>query len=139
VNRGSVHHLDLTLKDAHASRAFYESVLGFMGYKLSTEYPIGYDFDLVDERVGFCSVGIRSASGPNAERTHDRYTSGLHHIAWTAASRDDVDAMHAHLQKIGANITDPPKDYPEYGEGYYAVFFTDADGLMLEYVYKPQK
>ena len=31
--RGAVHHIDLTVKDAHASRAFYESVLGFMGYR----------------------------------------------------------------------------------------------------------
>jgi catechol 2,3-dioxygenase-like lactoylglutathione lyase family enzyme len=138
VNRGGVHHIDLTVKDAHASRPFYESVLGFMGYRLSAEYPIGYDFDLIDDGVGFCSIGIRNASGPNAARTHDRYTSGLHHIAWTAASRADVDAMHAHLQKLDANITDAPKLYPEYGEGYYAVFFTDPDGLKLEYVYKPK-
>jgi len=27
---------------------------------------------------------------------------------------------------------DPPADYPEYGERYYAVFFTDPDGLKLE-------
>jgi len=137
VNRGGVHHIDLTVRDAHASRPFYESVLGFMGYRLSTEYPIGYDFDLVDAHVGFCSIGIRSASGPNATREHDRYTSGLHHIAWTAASRADVDAMHAHLQSIGATVTDPPADYPQYGPGYYAVFFSDPDGLKLEYVFKP--
>ena len=139
MNRGGVHHIDLTVKDAHASRAFYESVLGFMGYRLSTTYPIGYDFDLVNERVGFCSIGIRSASGPNAARTHDRYTSGLHHLAWSAESRADVDAMYAHLLKIGATVTDAPKDYPEYGEGYFAVFFADPDGLKLEYVFKPQK
>ncbi|MFT3727477.1 MAG: VOC family protein [Terricaulis sp.] len=139
MNRGSVHHIDLTVKDAHASRAFYESVLGFMGYRLSTEYPIGYDFDLTNARIGFVSIGIRSASGPNAAREHDRYAAGLHHIAWTAESRADVDAMHAHLIKIGANVLYPPADYPEYGEGYYAVFFADADGLKLEYVHKPQK
>ena len=33
--RGGIHHIDLTVKNAHASRAFYESVLGFMGYRLS--------------------------------------------------------------------------------------------------------
>lgn len=134
--RGGIHHIDLTVKDAHASRAFYESVLGFMGYKLSDSYPIGYDFDCRDG-ANFCSIGIRNASGSNADRTHDRYTSGLHHIAWNAASREDVDAMHTHLLSIGANITDPPADYPKYGPGYYAVFFTDADGLKLEYVFKP--
>ncbi|MBK8545567.1 MAG: VOC family protein, partial [Caulobacteraceae bacterium] len=32
--RGGIHHVDLTVKDAKASRAFYESVLAFMGYRL---------------------------------------------------------------------------------------------------------
>ena len=134
--RGGIHHIDLTVKDAHASRAFYESVLGFMGYKLADAHPNGYDFDLRDGDR-FCSIGILSARGEHAERVHDRYSAGLHHIAWNAASRDDVDAMHTHLLSIGANITDAPADYPRYGAGYYAVFFTDADGLKLEYVFKP--
>lgn len=134
--RGAIHHIDLTVKDAQASRAFYESVLGFMGYKLSDAHPNGYDFDLRDGDT-FCSIGILSARGEHADRTHDRYSPGLHHIAWNAASREDVDAMHAHLLSIGANVTDAPADYPKYGPGYYAVFFTDADGLKLEYVYKP--
>jgi glyoxylase I family protein len=134
--RGAIHHIDLTVKDAHASRAFYESVLGFMGYKLADAHPNGYDFDLRDGDF-FCSIGILSARGEHADRVHDRYSAGLHHIAWNAASREDVDAMHAHLLSIGANITDAPAEYPKYGPGYYAVFFTDADGLKLEYVHKP--
>ncbi len=141
--RGGIHHIDLTVKDAHASRAFYESVLGFMGYRLSSfisdlnEAPHnGYDFDLVDGD-SFCSIGILSARGENADREHDRYIAGLHHVAWNAASRDDVDAMHAHLLNIGATILDPPAAYPKYGPTYYAVFFADPDGLKLEYVHKP--
>jgi glyoxylase I family protein len=142
--RGGIHHIDLTVKDAHASRAFYESVLGFMGYRLSDsitdfsgEGPNGYDFDLRTGE-GFCSIGILSARGEHAGRTHDRYSAGLHHVAWMAASPADVDAMHAHLLSIGATILDPPADYSErYGKGYYAVFFADPDGLKLEYVFKP--
>lgn len=139
--RGGVHHIDLTVKDAQASRAFYESVLGFMGYKPSAGNPFspeetGFDFDL-RTTAGFCSIGILSARGDHAERTHNRYSPGLHHVAWTAQSREDVDAMYAHLQSIGAIILDPPTDYPRYGAGYYAVFFADPDGLKLEYVYKP--
>lgn len=139
--RGGIHHIDLTVRDAHASRAFYESVLGFMGYALSKGNPFapdetGFDFDLRNGD-GFCSIGILSAHGDNAERAHDRYSPGLHHIAWKAESREDVDAMHAHLQSIGAAILDPPAEYPRYGAGYYAVFFADPDGLKLEYVFKP--
>ncbi len=141
--RGGIHHIDLTVKDAHASRSFYESVLGFMGYRISSfisdlsDAPHnGYDFDLQDGD-SFCSIGILSARGEHANRTHDRYSTGLHHVAWTAASRDDVDAMYAYLLSIGAKILDPPAAYPKYGPTYYAVFFADPDGLKLEYVHKP--
>lgn len=141
--RGTVHHIDLTVRDAKASFAFYESVLGFMGYRVSAPIndfgdtdPNGFDFDLITDE-GFCSVGILNARGVHAGRAHDRYSPGLHHIAWNAASRDDVDGLYAHLLSIGATILDPPAAYPQYGPTYYAVFFADPDGLKLEYVHKP--
>ena len=48
--------------------------------------------------------------------------------------------FHQHLLKdIGAEILDAPADYPQYngGNGYYAVFFADPDGLKLEYAWTP--
>jgi catechol 2,3-dioxygenase-like lactoylglutathione lyase family enzyme len=134
--RGGVHHVDLSVRDPAASRAFYEAVLGFMGYTLKDDHQRGFDMDLQTPE-GFCSIGIMRASGDNATRAHDRYSPGLHHIAWTADSRADVDAFYALLQRIGATVLDPPADYPQYGAGYYAVFFADPDGLKLEYVFKP--
>lgn len=135
--RGAIHHLDLTVRDPQASRGFYAAVLGFMGYREVAAHARGYDFDR-DGPDGFCSIGIMKAEGPNAARPHDRYSPGLHHVAWNAESRDDVDALHVLLREIGAEVLDPPADYPRYGDGYYAVFFADPDGLKLEYVFKPR-
>ena len=135
--RGAIHHIDLTVKEPKRSLAFYESVLGFMGYTLKDEHERGFDMDFSTPQ-GFCSIGVMRAEGANAARAHDRYSPGLHHVAWTADSREDVMAMYAHLQSIGATILDPPADYPRYGPGYFAVFFADPDGLKLEYVFKPR-
>ena len=134
--RGAIHHLDLTVRDPRASRGFYAAVLGFMGYREVADHDRGYDYDLATPQ-GFCSIGIMKAQGPNAGRAHDRYSPGLHHVAWTAESRADVDALYGLLQEIGAEILDAPADYPQYGAGYYAVFFADPDGLKLEFVFKP--
>ncbi|HWA00645.1 MAG TPA: VOC family protein [Caulobacterales bacterium] len=137
IPRGAVHHIDLSVSDLAAARAFYEPVLGFMGYGVGEDYGArGVDFDHV-EPGRFWSIGIRISEGPNAGRAHDRYAPGLHHLAWAAASREDVDALHALLLRIGARVLDAPADYPQYGAGYYAVFFADPDGLKLEYVFKP--
>ncbi len=138
MRRGGIHHVDLSVKDPSASRGFYEVVSGFMGYVVADNHEYGFDMDLRVDGALVASIGILRARGDNAGRAHDRYSPGLHHIAWSAESRADVDAMYALLQRIGAAILDAPAEYPRYGPGYYAVFFTDPDGLKLEYVFKPE-
>lgn len=135
--RGSVHHLDLTVKDPWSSRPFYDAVLGFMGYRWVREDVRGFDWELYGPGGGFASIGVVKAEGAGRRRTHDRYAPGLHHVAWRAASREDVDRLYDLLREIGATVLDAPSDYPAYGEGYYAVFFADPDGLKLEFVYLP--
>jgi len=129
--RGLMHHLDLTVQDLGRSAPFYEAVLTFLGYRRVRDDATGIDWDL-ELAQGLCSIGIKPA---RTERAHDRYSSGLHHFAWNAESRADVDRLYAALLGIGATILDPPAEYPHYGAGYYAVFFADPDGLKFEFVH----
>jgi glyoxylase I family protein len=132
---GRVHHVDLSLRDVAAAEPLYDLVLTHMGYVKGKPYPQGGgEWDMPD---GSESIGIRPTTGANATHPHDRYASGLHHLAWRADSPADVDALHAKLVAFGATILDPPAHYPRYnnGRGYYAVFFADPDGLKLEYVW----
>lgn len=131
--RGLVHHIDLTVSDIAVSRPFYDMVLGFLGYRRSADHDNGSDWDRAGEP--FHSIGIVQTRGDGAGRTHDRTSPGLHHLAWASDSRADVDRLHVLLQQNGATILDAPADYPRYGPDYYALFFTDPDGLKLEYVH----
>ena len=129
--RGQMHHLDLTVSDLGRSRPLYDLVLDFLGYrcvKRTDELDV-WDLTLPD---GVCGIALRRAHHP---REHDRYTPGLHHFAWNADSREDVDRLHRKLVEAGVTILDAPAEYPQYGAGYYAVFFADPDGLKLEYVH----
>jgi catechol 2,3-dioxygenase-like lactoylglutathione lyase family enzyme len=135
--RGLIHHLDLTVKDPWASCAFYDAVLGFMGYRRVREDTRGFDWELTAPGGGFTSIGLMKAEGPGSVRAHDRYAPGLHHVSWHADSREDVNRLHTLLLEIGAAVLYPPTDYPAYGDGYYAVFFADPDGIKLEFVYRP--
>ncbi len=129
--RGQMHHLDLTVGDLGRSKPFYDLVLSFLGYHCvkDTDKVIVWDLALPD---GVCGIAIRPAE---RQREHDRYTVGLHHFAWNAESRQDVDRLYQRLLAAGVGILDAPAEYPKYGAGYYAVFFVDPDGLKLEYVH----
>jgi catechol 2,3-dioxygenase-like lactoylglutathione lyase family enzyme len=134
--RGTMHHIDLTVADIAASEPFYEAVLTFLGYVRTHEDARGVDWDMKHPSGAFCSIGIKKAGGRGRRRRHDRYSPGLHHLAWRAESRADVDRLYALLVQIGAQVLDAPAEYPHYGQGYYAVFCADPDGLKLEYVHQ---
>jgi catechol 2,3-dioxygenase-like lactoylglutathione lyase family enzyme len=81
-------------------------------------------------------VTLRPAKPRSAAKIHDRDAPGLNHIAFNAASRAAVDELHERLKTIGATILDALAEYP-YFPGYYAVYFTDPDGIKIEFVNWP--
>jgi catechol 2,3-dioxygenase-like lactoylglutathione lyase family enzyme len=128
------HHLDLTVSDLSRSMLFYDKVLGGLGYTRSEEYAGEVPCWVIGEGSGVFSIGLHLA---RSERSHDRYAAGLHHLAFHAASRADVDAFHDLLMGEGIEVLDAPAEY-DYVPGYYAVFFADPDGIKLELVHEPR-
>jgi catechol 2,3-dioxygenase-like lactoylglutathione lyase family enzyme len=132
--RGIIHHVDLTVRDLGVSAPFYDALLSFLGYRRVKQEPELHVWDLAPEGRLLAGVALRAA---RSDRPHDRTTAGLHHLAFRAVDRADVDAAHALMRAKGADILDPPADYPQYGAGYYAVFLADPDGMKLEVVHFP--
>lgn len=128
-----IHHIDLTVTDLEQSRAFYDHLLSYIGYSRAADHPDGTDWNWQGDGP-FHSIGVIRARGKHAARVHDRYSAGLHHLAWAADSRDDVDRLYAELIERNVAIIDAPADYPRYGAVYYALFFADPDELKLEFV-----
>jgi hypothetical protein len=52
-------------------------------------------------------------------------------MAFNADDRADVEKLHNLLKEIGAQILDPPAEYP-YFPGYFAIYFTDPDGFKFD-------
>jgi catechol 2,3-dioxygenase-like lactoylglutathione lyase family enzyme len=126
-----IHHIDITVSDLTASTAFYDQVLKLIGFRRirkGGEVPLW-----VGDRM---EVGLRQAP-PEHSHTHDRYSPGLHHLAFGAPDRAAVERVYETLLKLGVKILDAPTTYEQYGPGYFAVFFADPDGIKLEYVYTP--
>ena len=84
----------------------------------------------------WASVGLREKQSDAHPVPHDRYAVGLHHVAFIAGSREEVDERAEWLRARAADIESDPREY-DYMPGYYAVFFYDPDGIKLEIVYRP--
>lgn len=130
IPTGELHHIDITVADFRRAKEFYAQVMPLMGFE-----RLPKEFGAVAWR-GASIVAIQPATPEEKDRRHSRYAPGLHHLAFRAPSRAAVDQLHTELVARGVAILDPPADYP-YSVGYYAVFFTDPDGIKLEYVHSP--
>jgi glyoxylase I family protein len=137
--RGSISHIALTVSDLERSTAFYDKVFAFIGFK-RVEVPESTQQAMKTRLQAWVgpgySISIRSSRGDFAHKLHDRNAPGFNHLAFTAESRSDVEKIHALLKEIGATILDAPAEYP-YSPGYFAVYFTDPDGLKFEFAYAP--
>ena len=132
-----VDHLDLVVTDLERSLAFYAELLAPLGFTRTSEIE-----GERGERVvyiggsGGPSVSLRQQQSRAPGTSYDRYAVGIHHLAFVAASREQVDERAAWLRGRGAEIESGPQAY-DYAPGYYAVFFYDRDGIKLEIVYRP--
>ncbi len=133
--KGDVSHIDLTITDPERSVPFYDAVLKYLGFEGGPFEGEGREVGgWRNPATGF-NIAIHLAKPESADTPHDRYAPGLHHLAFDADSRDDVDGLHRLLCEMNATILDPPGVC--YDGGYYAVFFADPDGLKLECVHLP--
>jgi catechol 2,3-dioxygenase-like lactoylglutathione lyase family enzyme len=120
-----IDHLVLSVGNLARSKAFYKKVLGFLGFKLKYEYS-----DMAGWSNGKTLFWIAAADAQGRRHEYRKGDIGFHHYAFELSSRKDVDELGAFLQDNGMNVVDPPGEY--YDRNYYAVYFTDPDGMKLE-------
>ena len=121
-----IDHLVLSVGDLARSKEYYARVLGFLGFKLQhdSEGFAGWS-------NGKTLFWITPADSQGRWRKYRKGDIGFHHYAFELADRKAVDALGAFLVEHGMKVADPPGTY-NGDDQYYAVFFTDPDGMRLE-------
>ena len=139
--RGSISHIALTVSDLDRSTAFYNKVFEFIGFK-RVEVPESIQQAMKTRLKAWVgpgySISIRPSKGESAHGLHDRNAPGFNHTAFTAEDRSDVEKMYELLKQMGAKVLDAPAEYA-YSPGYFAVYFTDPDGLKFEFAHAPKR
>jgi catechol 2,3-dioxygenase-like lactoylglutathione lyase family enzyme len=133
-----IDHIQITVKDMDVAVPFYDKFLPLLGFDIENKVSAvikEHDFYVVEythPRLAFAITSPRKAFVDDA--IHRRKPGALHHLAFKAESRAEVDRLHIELKEIGAKIVTKPKLYPEYGPDYYALFFKDVEGIKYEIV-----
>ena len=118
---------------------FYDKLMPLLGFdpKRRTSAVIDeHEFHVVEYTHPLLSFAITSPRGAFKDETINRRKPGaLHHLAFKAESRAEVERLYGELKEIGATIVSEPREYPEYTPpGYYALYFKDLEGIKYEVV-----
>ncbi|MDU5333626.1 VOC family protein [Enterococcus sp.] len=133
-----VDHLQVTVKDIDLVEDFYDGFMEALGFDLSKKIKVyleELDMNVIEYLDSSYDFGICSAlSEYENETVHRRKPGAVHHIAFRAASRSEVDRIYQTVLTLGAEILDEPQIFPQHGPNYYALFFNDPDGIKYEIV-----
>src|SRR5512146_2692121 len=119
-----IDHIQITVRDVAVAVPFYDQLLPLLGFdkhSRSSAVIEKHDFFVVEYSHPLLSFAITSPRTALAsEAVHRRRPGALHHLAFRAESRAEVDTLHDEIKAIGALIVAPPREYPEYTPaGYY--------------------
>jgi catechol 2,3-dioxygenase-like lactoylglutathione lyase family enzyme len=136
----AIDHVDLVVTSLERSVPFYEAVLRPLGYveRGGIVGEAGERVVYINRHDSDGAVGLRERRSERGPQRADRYALGLHHLAFSALSREVIDAVAEAARAAGGEIESGPREY-DYTPGYYAVFIHDPDGIKLEFVHRPEE
>lgn len=123
-------HLGLNVPDLDTARAYYGELMPALGFELF--------LDAVDQFAYQPAGGKRGTFlffYPAAEDgAFSRHRNGLQHLAFMVPTRQAVHDVHASALRLGSSELHPPQEWPQYPPPYFASFWLDPFGFMIEAV-----
>ena len=122
-----IDHIYISVSDLASSEKFYDKIMPMLGFRKNTfqnenESHIQY----YNRHFGFV---LRPADSKN--QSYSSLSPGLHHFCFRVEDKAAVDSVAKKFSAIHVKCS-PPQLYPEYAPDYYAIFFSDPDGIRLE-------
>lgn len=124
-----IDHTGFSVTHLEDSKLFYTRVLASLGYIPRLEIP--------GEAVGFGPAKPNEGADPGGAFwiTQGMPSTPRMHLAFSAKSKEEVDAFYSIALQVGGKDNGAPGYRPQYHHGYYATFILDPDGYNIEAVY----
>jgi catechol 2,3-dioxygenase-like lactoylglutathione lyase family enzyme len=123
-------HLGINVPDLRQAREYYGEILPLLDYE---------PFLSADDEFAYMPAGgtrgaylfFYQAARPGG---YARESTGLQHLAFAVPTRTAVQAAHRRVVELGCTVLHHPQEFPQYPPPYYATFWLDLFGFMLEAV-----
>lgn len=123
---GQLHHVELCTSNLDQSVAFWDWLLGELGYESKNEWQNGRSWF-----NGPTYIVLKRTS--KQDHPFDRTAAGLNHLAFHARSRQQVDELTATIRNRPDSSILYEEQHP-YAGGYYALYCEDPEGIKVEVI-----
>jgi catechol 2,3-dioxygenase-like lactoylglutathione lyase family enzyme len=120
-----IDHIGLGVPDVESARAYYDELMPLLGFV--REWEAGYRAEDWYGAQVFLYPAIE-------EGDYSRHRVGLQHLSFHVPTRADVHRVHGWAADRGHEIVHAPRLFPEYHPDFFATYFVDVHGFMLEAV-----
>ena len=123
-------HLGVNVPDLSAAKRYYDQLMPLVGFE---------PFLTAEDQIAFRRSGGKPGTFmffyPAVEdSSYSRHRVGLQHLAFMVKTRSAVREVHQFVQRLGGEVLHEPQSFPQYAPPYFATFWLDPFGLMLEAV-----
>jgi catechol 2,3-dioxygenase-like lactoylglutathione lyase family enzyme len=124
-------HLGLNVPDLDEARAYYGELMPALGFA---------PFVDADDQFAYMPAGGKRGTflffypAADDDGRYSRHRSGLQHLAFMVPTRQAVHDAHALALRLGSEELHPPQEWPQYPPPYFAAFWLDPFGFMIEAV-----
>lgn len=128
--RTMIGHIGINVQDLARAKAYYDALMPLLDFELFLSAPDQFAYRPAGGKPGtylFFYPALEDGG-------YSRHRPGLQHAAFMVKSHAAVHAVHAKVQELGSEVIHAPQEFPQYHPGYYALFWYDPEGFMVEVV-----
>jgi catechol 2,3-dioxygenase-like lactoylglutathione lyase family enzyme len=123
-------HIGINVPELDAARRYYAAVMPLLGFETFLDADDEFAYRPTAGKPGTYLFFYPSAD----QSPYSRHQTGLQHLAFMVRTRSDVTAVHDAVVELGSRVLHEPKVFLQYPQPYFATFWLDPWGLMLEAV-----
>ena len=121
-------HLGINVADLDRAKAYYDRLMPLLGYEPYLSAADQFAYRPANRQRGPALFFYPALEAGEVSR----HRPGLQHLAFVVESRQDVQAAHDAVRTLGGEVVHAPQPFPQYRPHYYATFWLDPEGMMLE-------